>query len=275
MGEKTFSLLAERSHMSENLNLQQGSCDYCGHPLDPRVYFCPGCSKPYCPVELMLTPSAPVFENIETNLRTKAPEIWTVFFSFLSALVVTSFLGMAIWGTEDDEPTMLLVSFVLFVATAICAIRYWQDLKPLLKAPGIFKIAAWLGLVALAPMLLLNYGYHSFLIDLLDIEVDDYDEYFTSTYGALVFICIMPAIVEEVAFRGIIQHRLEKVVSPWIAMGAASILFSSAHLNLLSAPYLALVGMLLGWMKWKTGSLYPPMIAHFVHNYIVITYFPN
>ncbi len=259
--------------MSENFNLQQANCDYCGQALDARVYFCPGCSKPHRPVELLLTPSAPVFENIETQLRTKAPEVWSVFFGFLTVMVVSAFVGMAIWGMEDDEPTMLLVSFVLFIVTAACTVRYWQDIKGLLKASGIFNVAAWIGIAALAPMLLLNYGYHSFLTGLLDIEIDDYNEFFTSAYGGLIFICIMPAIVEEVAFRGIIQHRLEMVVNPWIAIGAASILFSSAHLSLLSAPYLALMGMLLGWMKWKTGSLYPPMIAHFLHNYIVITYF--
>ncbi len=261
--------------MSEDLNIQQASCDYCGQALDARVYFCPGCSKPHRPVELLLTPSAPVFENIETQLRTKAPEVWTVFFGFLSALVVSAFIGMAIWGIEDHEPVMLLVSFVLFVATAVCMMRYWQDVRPLFKAPGIFKIATWLGIAALAPMLLLNYGYHSLLTEMLDIEGDDYNEFFTSTYGALIFICILPAIVEEVAFRGVIQHRLEMVVSPWVAMIAASCLFSIAHLNVLSAPYLALMGLLLGWMKWKTGSLYPPMIVHFLHNYIVITYFPQ
>lgn len=259
--------------MSEDFNLQQAKCDYCGHALDARVYFCPGCSKPHRPVELLLTPSAPVFENIETQLRTKAPDVWTVFFGFLSALVVSAFVGMAIWGMDNHEPTMLLVSFVLLVATAVCMTRYWQDVKPLLKTTGFFKLATWIGLVALAPMLLLNYGYHSLLTEWLGLEMDDYNEFFTSTYGALIFICIMPAIVEELAFRGIIQHRLETVVSPWVAMAAASVLFSSAHLSILSAPYLALMGLLLGWMKWKTGSLYPPMVAHFLHNYVVITYF--
>jgi membrane protease YdiL (CAAX protease family) len=41
----------------------------------------------------------------------------------------------------------------------------------------------------------------------------------------------------------------------------------------LSAPYLALAGALFGWLKWKTGSLYPAMAAHFAHNFIVIHWF--
>jgi membrane protease YdiL (CAAX protease family) len=259
--------------MADELQIPGNRCDYCGQTLDARVYFCPGCAKPHRPVEMLLTPSAPRFENLETRLRTKAPEVWTIFFVFLTAMVISAMLGLAIWGTDHREPVMLLVSFVLLAVTAACTVRYWLEVKPLLKAPGMFTPAAWLGLAALVPMLALNYGYHTMLTSLLGLEAEDYNGIFTSSYGPVLFICIMPAVVEELAYRGIIQHRLESVLPPWIAMAAASVLFSAAHFSVLSAPYLALLGFLFGWMKWKTGSLYPPMIAHFLHNYIVIRFF--
>jgi len=31
--------------------------------------------------------------------------------------------------------------------------------------------------------------------------------------------------------------------------------------------------MLLGWVKWKTNSLYPSMLIHFLHNFIVVMFF--
>ena len=37
-----------------------------------------------------------------------------------------------------------------------------------------------------------------------------------------------------------------------------------------SFPYLFAAGWLLGWMKWKTGSLFPSMVVHFLHNFAVI-----
>ena len=49
----------------------------------------------------------------------------------------------------------------------------------------------------------------------------------------------------------------------WLATAGIVALFA---LNLL-------VGLLLGWVKWKTGSLYPSMLIHFLHNYIVLEYF--
>ena len=33
------------------------------------------------------------------------------------------------------------------------------------------------------------------------------------------------------------------------------------------------LGMLLGWVKWKTNSLYPSMLIHFLHNFIVVMFF--
>ena len=188
-------------------------------------------------------------------------------------MVITGMLGMGIWGSEDEGAVMMLVDLGLFVTTAVFLFRYWNDVRGLLFSTGFLKPAAWIGLVSLLPLLAINYGYHSLIVNLFGVSMDDYGEIFTSAYGPIFFICVMPAIVEEIAFRGIIQHLFEKVLGPWLAIGAASALFSAAHFTIFSAPYLALVGVLLGWIKWKTGSLYPAMLAHFIHNYIVVTWF--
>ena len=53
----------------------------------------------------------------------------------------------------------------------------------------------------------------------------------------------------------------------------AAALFAVLHFSLLSLPYLFMVGLLLGWAKWKTGSLYPSILVHFLHNLIVLEFF--
>ena len=58
-----------------------------------------------------------------------------------------------------------------------------------------------------------------------------------------------------------------------VTLIAMSFLFAAMHFSIASLPYLFLVGMLLGWVKWKTGSLYPSMLIHFLHNLIVIEFF--
>jgi hypothetical protein len=59
------------------------TCEYCGCPLDARVYFCPRCAKQHKSVESMLPASLPAYEDTETKLRTKAGPAWTVFFTYL------------------------------------------------------------------------------------------------------------------------------------------------------------------------------------------------
>ena len=62
-------------------------------------------------------------------------------------------------------------------------------------------------------------------------------------------------------------------IAPTRAIVLASALFMAMHLSVLSAPYLFALGLLLGWTKWKTGSLYPSMLVHFLHNLIVLEFF--
>lgn len=249
-----------------------GSCDYCGGPLDARVYFCPSCAKPHRPVEQMLTPSAVPYQDIETNLRNKAPDVWTVYFGFLSVIIVAVMTGHLIWGGAEQQAITLLVSLALLAATAVAAVRYWNELRPMWMRSGALHPASYVGLGLLIPMLALNQGYHHWLTTLFGNRISP-SEIFSAPYEKLVFLCVLPALVEEIAFRGIIQHRLESAVKPWWAIGTTAVLFSAAHFSFFSAPYLALLGVLLGWMKWRTGSLYPSMLLHFLHNLIVISYF--
>lgn len=275
LGSPGFLLSLGRDLLSHQLPSQPTSthCPYCGQALDERIYFCPRCARPYKHPDTMLPASLPKYEDTETRLRTKAGPAWTVFFVYMIVIVLGSMIAMAAWGDEDAEPMFLLLDFALLVTTIVCTARFWKDLKPLFGRLGLFQPWAWFGLALLVPLLALNYGYHSFLVELLSAEKEDFTDYFSSKWGPIIFICVMPAIVEEIAFRGIIQDQFEKVVSPKVAILVASLVFSAAHFNILSAPYLALVGVLLGWLKWKTGSLYPAMVAHFLHNYVVVTYF--
>lgn len=257
--------------MSDNLPSTHNSdrCSYCGGPLDQRVYFCLRCAKPHKHPDTLLPASLPKYEDTETKLRGAGPA-WTVFFTYMSVILLSSVISFGVLGEGELDGAFLFAELGLFGTTLFFVFRFWSDLSPILGRTGILHPATWIGLVLLAPLLLLNFGYHHMLMEWLAIEDEDYQEYFSSSWGPVLFICILPAVLEEIGFRGIIQHQFEKVVSPAVAITAGSIAFSIAHFNFLSAPYLALVGLLLGWMKWKTGSIYPCMVVHFLHNYVVV-----
>jgi membrane protease YdiL (CAAX protease family) len=133
-----------------------------------------------------------------------------------------------------------------------------------------------MALALLAPMLLINFGYHHVMMQLAEVKGDSLAELFRRsgfTFGGVVLvICVFPAICEEIAFRGLLQHWLQTAIAPLRAIILASALFTAMHFNVIGAPYLLGLGFLLGWAKWKTGSLYPSMLIHFLHNLAVVMF---
>lgn len=81
-------------------------------------------------------------------------------------------------------------------------------------------------------------------------------------------------VMEEVFYRGVLQGRLQQVMPPGLAILLSSLLFTLSHsqyhqLNLLSlgtAVALFATALMLGGLYWKTGSLWPGMLAHAVIN---------
>lgn len=81
---------------------------------------------------------------------------------------------------------------------------------------------------------------------------------------------MQPAVVEELAFRGVIQGALGRVLRMGEAVAVAALMFMILHLMPLSFPHLFLIGLAAGWLRARSGSLYPPMLLHFLHNGLVV-----
>lgn len=83
----------------------------------------------------------------------------------------------------------------------------------------------------------------------------------------IVAIVIMAPIVEELLFRGAIQgHLLRQWKHPAGAIVLSSLIFGLVHGNWVQAPFAFVTGLALGWMYYRTGSLLPGMLMHFVNN---------
>ena len=75
-----------------------------------------------------------------------------------------------------------------------------------------------------------------------------------------------PAVCEELAFRGFILSGLRNVGSPWRAICVSAIFFGLSHGILQQSLIACLIGVLLGWLALRTGSILPGMVFHLVHN---------
>jgi len=95
----------------------------------------------------------------------------------------------------------------------------------------------------------------------------------------LFIIAFLPAVCEEVCFRGGLQRILIHLFkSPWAGILLTAILFSAFHMQFAGFLPRMFLGILLGLLYWYSGSLWVSMLAHFFINglqVIAVLYFPR
>ena len=83
----------------------------------------------------------------------------------------------------------------------------------------------------------------------------------------ILSVAMLPAVFEELAFRGALQPLLIRATgNPWVGIVLASIIFSAIHFQFYGFLPRVLLGMLFGWLAYRTGSILPGMVAHFLNN---------
>ncbi len=83
----------------------------------------------------------------------------------------------------------------------------------------------------------------------------------------LLVVAVIPALGEELFFRGILQRYIERMtLNPHIAVWSIGALFSAIHMQFAGFLPRMLLGVLLGYLVIWTRSLWIPIIAHFANN---------
>jgi membrane protease YdiL (CAAX protease family) len=100
----------------------------------------------------------------------------------------------------------------------------------------------------------------------------------TTTIAGLIFnllvIAIVPGLVEELFFRGILQNLLhESVKNKHIAIWITAIIFSAVHMEFLGFFPRMMMGAMLGYMYMWSGNIWINMIAHALNNGISVIAF--
>ena len=83
-------------------------------------------------------------------------------------------------------------------------------------------------------------------------------------------LCVIPALLEELFFRGALQGLMRPSGSAAAIFGPA-LLFALLHLDLAQGITAFVCGVFLGWLTERTGSILPGMLLHLVNNAIAFT----
>lgn len=83
----------------------------------------------------------------------------------------------------------------------------------------------------------------------------------------LLVVALIPAVAEEMIFRGIVQSTFENIFkNPHYAVWAAAVVFSFIHMQFEGFLPRVILGLVLGYLFLWTRNLWVPILAHFVNN---------
>lgn len=88
---------------------------------------------------------------------------------------------------------------------------------------------------------------------------------------------VLAPILEEWVFRGAVLATAVRYTPTWVAVVSSSLLFMAMHLSYQAYPmvlvYVFLLGMWLGFLRSRSGSLWPSMLTHGLNNLLVLLTF--
>lgn len=143
---------------------------------------------------------------------------------------------------------------------------------------GTYPAWTWLLFVAATPAVhIIPTLIRGFLLPGPSEQLEDMQELINSAEGLqglvlLVFsIALVPGAVEELLFRGFVQGGLLGRWHPAVAIVVSSLLFGAAHLDLHQSVNAGVLGLWLGILAWRSGSLVPSMLCHAANNLIALS----
>jgi membrane protease YdiL (CAAX protease family) len=86
----------------------------------------------------------------------------------------------------------------------------------------------------------------------------------------LFVVAVAPAVLEEIVFRGLLQGRLQALLGARVGLVTTAFAFAACHGNPAVLPLHVVIGLYLGWLRQRSGSLLPGMLMHFAYNGAIV-----
>ncbi len=86
----------------------------------------------------------------------------------------------------------------------------------------------------------------------------------------LALLAGLAPLVEELVFRGLLYGWLAGRWGSGIAFIGSSLAFAAAHVELAHVVLVLPLGLMFGWLRWRSGSLWPSLVAHMANNGLAV-----
>ncbi len=211
---------------------------------------------------------------------------WFLQIFLLVFIVIGQFLGLLGTTPAEIKATLfsppLIAMQVLFTCGVLAGLSF--------GVPRMFGVSSvrWLGLVKAPPAVfvasVVGIAGVGFLVDevtflLHSVAPDFFDATSLATFnqafisasplafvGLTLVVAAGPGIGEELFFRGFVLRAFRAELPAWTAIGFSSLLFGILHMDGLQGLGAVLIGVYLGIVALRTGSVWPGVAAHAVNN---------
>ena len=183
-------------------------------------------------------------------------------------------------GLLPDDPALRLivptavvgiVTIIVFLLTKWTVVsRHWVQTRP-------WVALFWCVLAALG-VLIPSSWFQEQMPELPNIAEESFDLILKDRWGYFVVGLLAP-LSEEIVFRGaVLRSLLRWRENPWVGIVISALLFALIHINPAQMPHAFLIGLLLGWMYYRTDSIVPGVVYHWVNNtvaYVLYNFYPD
>lgn len=196
--------------------------------------------------------------------------------SVVSALIVIILWVLRIFEVTDNALILTLIGAALFLFGSLAL----KILMPRMRTHRFFSLKSmtfleWQVVFCLSTLLICGSFLLNYLTGLLygELSIDAPSAFsdggYSSVGSAILCVAVVPALFEELFFRGAVLTTLRTAkVKDWLA-----VLFSALLFMLLHGPSWYFLtdfyaGVLLALLVYLTGSLYAAVAAHFISNFV-------
>jgi hypothetical protein len=220
----------------------------------------------------------------------KENAMWSVGYVviFLAIQVIAMSLVQAIWAVvSGDRASSIsaectIVSLVVFSLLSI-ALFTWAGWSPVSRRwimTRPWSVLAW-SVVAALGVIVPSWAVQDVLPEwpaAIQEYVDEAEKeaaLLMSTTGGYAVVCLLAPVAEELVFRGAVLRTLLawKPERRWLMIVLSALLFALAHLNPAQLLHPFAIGLLLGWMYERTGSVVPGIVFHWANNTVAYLLF--
>ncbi len=216
------------------------------------------------------------------------PILATLLLQFVLTIPLMGFalIGICMFGSGRMEDLITMVSgttfstltAVLYAAAGICIFGIWYQLqfhgsftKDSAKHINLKLLAGILCLVPILQVLtgLLATGIGSLFPKWMELyeelmEMAGFTE--SPSFLLVLYAIILGPVSEELTFRGVTMTSFKRALPFWAANLLQALLFGIFHLNLIQGIYAFFLGLVLGYICEKSGSIWYTIVLHIAFN---------